>query len=57
MALGGTAFVGGTLYDLLDAHRAVRRENAKLVRDVVVAPTVIHVQNGVAPGMALTGRW
>jgi hypothetical protein len=57
MLVGGTAFTAGTIYDLLDAHRAVERANAKLVRDVVVAPTIIHVQNGVAPGMALTGRW
>jgi hypothetical protein len=57
MIVGGTAFVVGTAYDLYDAHRAVRRANDKLVGAMQFTPTMIRVPNGMAPGMALTGRF
>jgi len=38
MVLGAAAFLGGTLYDMFDAHRAVRRANAET--GLVVAPMI-----------------
>ena len=46
MVLGAAVFLGGTLYDMFDAHRAVRRANAE--NGVVVAPMISARSAGVA---------
>jgi len=46
MVLGAAVFLGGTLYDMFDAHRAVRRANAE--NAVVVAPMISAQSAGVA---------
>ena len=51
MVLGAAAFVGGTLYDMFDAHRAARRANAET--GLVVAPMV----GARTAGVAVTGRF
>jgi hypothetical protein len=51
MVLGAAAFLGGTLYDMFDAHRAVRRANAET--GIVVAPLI----NAQTAGVAVTGRF
>jgi hypothetical protein len=51
MVLGASAFIGGTVYDLIDAHRAARRANHEAT--IAVAP--LATQHTV--GLALAGSF
>ena len=51
MVLGASAFIGGTIYDLLDAHRAARRANHEAT--IAIAP--LATQHSV--GLALAGSF
>jgi hypothetical protein len=53
MAVGATAAIAATAYDVLDAAPAVRRFNA----EIVVAPALVNGAAGNAPGMAISGRF
>jgi hypothetical protein len=53
MAVGATAAIAATAYDVLDAAPAVRRFNA----EIMVAPTLVNGAAGNAPGMAISGRF
>jgi len=55
IALGAGVFLGATIYDLYDAHRAAARTNA---REWLVTPTMMQATGGgVAPALALAGRF
>jgi hypothetical protein len=55
IALGAGVFLGATIYDLFDAHRAAARTNA---REWLVTPTVMAAgSGGLAPALALAGRF
>jgi hypothetical protein len=55
--LGGAIFVGATLYDFWDAHKAARRYNEKHQPSYLVAPTMMSSERGSAPGFAVMGRF
>jgi len=51
MAVGAAVFLGATIYDMFDAHRAVRRANAET--SFVIAPMI----TARTAGVAVTGRF
>jgi hypothetical protein len=50
-------YLGGAIYEIVDAPRAARRHNARYGLDVQVAPTVVGSHGARAPGVALAGRF
>ncbi len=50
--VGGVAFLGATIYDLYDAHRAVDREAG---HGLVVTPSVMPARGGPAPAIVVGG--
>ncbi len=58
MAAGAAMFIGGTVYDLWDAHRAVARANERAAtRQLAIVPVLSRGTQGAAAGLALTGNW
>ncbi|MCE9579515.1 MAG: hypothetical protein K8W52_40715 [Deltaproteobacteria bacterium] len=56
MATGAIALLGATIWDLVDAPRAVRRANAR-ARDLAITPTIVPAPHGALPGVAITGTF
>ena len=58
MAAGAALFIGGTVYDLYDAHRAATRANERAAaRQLAIIPVLSHGTQGASAGLALTGNW
>jgi hypothetical protein len=55
---GGLLFLGGGIYDIATAPRAVSDWNRAHARDVTLVPTAMRDTRGDAvPGLALVGRF
>jgi len=55
LILGDAAYLGLTIYDVYDAHRAVRRASAPAV---VIAPSALRTPGGrTATGLVVAGRF
>lgn len=58
MAAGAALFIGGTVYDLWDAHRAAARANERAAaRALAIVPVLSRGSQGASAGLALTGNW
>jgi hypothetical protein len=55
LGLAAIAYIGGTAYDVADAADAVDRYNQR--HGVLVTPTALAGPGGLAPGLAIGGRW
>jgi hypothetical protein len=56
VAVGASAFIGGTIYDVWDAHNSARRTNER-ARQIAIVPMLDHSAAGNTAGLALTGSW
>lgn len=50
-------YLGGAVYEIVDAPRAARRHNARYGLDVQVAPALVGGDAGRGPGFAVAGRF
>jgi hypothetical protein len=58
LGIGAAVYVGTTIYDLVDAGSAARRENTRHARAMMFAPSVVGTRSGgAAPAVSLAGRF
>jgi hypothetical protein len=56
--VGAAAYVGATIYDIIDARYSARRANERHARSFMLAPSMVSTTGGgSAPALSLTGRF
>ncbi|MEO8699715.1 MAG: hypothetical protein ABI867_06710 [Kofleriaceae bacterium] len=58
LGVGAAVYIGSTIYDLVDAGAAARRENRRHARAMMFTPTMMSTHSGrTAPAVSLVGRF
>jgi hypothetical protein len=57
LGAGVGTYVGATLYDFYDAHRAARRSNTRARSALTVAPSAVSSVAGPVPALGLSGTF
>ncbi len=55
LEIAGIAYIGGAVWDLMDASDAVDRYNRR--HGIFVSPTALASPSGVTPGLVVGGSW